>query len=140
MEIQGFKRGYPALYHTRLTLRAQERTISCSGMRGEAQKIYPILSHCRLQLSGCLGEALDEGLRRWQYSLFVPVMLLGRQNAGCGSLQLQLELRTPYSEEIMRYMGTLSCDVDLQPREAIPLGGEEYRLSFDASVCLYLSA
>lgn len=130
-------RALPTLYHSRLHLADQCRTIHVPKMDGEIKKCYPLLGNCSLSLAGLAGSGAT--MNRWQYTLQVPIMLLSANSAGCGLLRLYPEIETPYSFAQMRSICNLSCDVTIDPLFAKPLGQERFELEFSAIVCLYLS-
>ncbi len=129
----------PVSYRARQQVLLRSEVLSCPGLTGPVEGLYPIYDQCRVTLRGCQGEA-EEGLRRYVYDLVVPLMLVGQARAQRAEAHLSAEMRTPFSEEKMRFGSVLVCDCDLYPRCACEVGPGLYRVTYDARVELGLSA
>ena len=129
----------PVSYRARQQVLLRSEVLSCPGLTGPVEGLYPIYDQCRVTLRGCQGEE-EEGLRRYVYDLVVPLMLVGQARAQRAEAHLSAEMRTPFSEEKMRFGSVLVCDCDLYPRCACEVGPGLYRVTYDARVELGLSA
>ena len=127
-----------SLYLSHQDVVCRSEVLSLEMLSGKMQSMYAIPTQCRIELIGQDGTSPDDPtLRRWVYSVTMPLMLISETRAQRGEVHLGAELLTPFSEEKMRFGCQLQCDCDVYPRCASELSPGVYRVTYDAHVSLY---
>lgn len=127
-----------SLYLSHQNVVCRSEVLSLTMLSGKMQSMYAIPTQCRIELIGQDGISPDDPmLRRWVYSVTMPLMLISETRAQRSEVHFNAELFTPLSEEKMRFGCQLQCDCDVYPRCASELSPGVYRVTYDARISLY---